>query len=313
MKGLALCRRYYEEFGRPMLREQFPEVLPHLACGLTGSGSECLGFDDDLSTDHDFEPGFCIFLPGEDLVSRRTEFLLERAYAKLPKEYMGCSRAMIRPVGGARHGVIRMDSFFMEKTGDPEGRLTGRQWLSVPEQSLLEAVNGELYEDPSGKMSRIRENLAYYPEDIRLKKLAGRLLLMAQSGQYNYLRCLGHGEEAGAQMAVFEFVRSTASVIFLLNRRYQPYYKWLFRSLRQLPILPESAELMEYLITTDNEPETAREKSAVIEGLAADVIDELTDQGLTDAICGDLEKHAYSVNDRIADPDLRNLHILSGI
>ena len=313
MKGLALCRRYYEEFGRPMLREQFPEVLPHLACGLTGSGSECLGFDDDLSTDHDFEPGFCIFLPGEDLVSRRTEFLLERAYAKLPKEYMGCSRAMIRPVGGARHGVIRMDSFFMEKTGDPEGRLPGRQWLSVPEQSLLEAVNGELYEDPSGKMSRIRENLAYYPEDIRLKKLAGRLLLMAQSGQYNYLRCLGHGEEAGAQMAVFEFVRSTASVIFLLNRRYQPYYKWLFRSLRQLPILPESAELMEYLITTDNEPETAREKSAVIEGLAADVIDGLTDQGLTDAICGDLEKHAYSVNDRIADPDLRNLHILSGI
>ena len=313
MKGLALCRRYYEEFGRPMLREQFPEVLPHLACGLTGSGSECLGFDDDLSTDHDFEPGFCIFLPGEDLVSRRTEFLLERAYAKLPKEYMGCSRAMIRPVGGARHGVIRMDSFFMEKTGDPEGRLTGRQWLSVPEQSLLEAVNGELYEDPSGKMSRIRESLAYFPEDIRLKKLAGRLLLMAQSGQYNYLRCLGHGEEAGAQMAVFEFVRSTASVIFLLNRRYQPYYKWLFRSLRQLPILPESAELMEYLITTDNEPETAREKSAVIEGLAADVIDGLTDQGLTDAICGDLEKHAYSVNDRIADPDLRNLHILSGI
>ena len=38
----------------------------------------------------------------------------------------------------------------------------------------------------------------------------------------------------------------------------------------------------------------------VIEGIAADVIDELIGQELTKANCGDLEKHAYSVNDGIA-------------
>ena len=37
------------------------------------------------------------------------------------------------------------------------------------------------------------------------------------------------------------------------------------------------------------------------------------DQGLTQANCGDLEKHAYSVNDGIADGDLRNAHILAGV
>ncbi|HAE80842.1 MAG TPA: hypothetical protein DCG70_04660, partial [Lachnoclostridium sp.] len=94
---------------------------------------------------------------------------------------------------------------------------------------------------------------------------------------------------------------------------YQPYYKWTFRALRALPLLSEEAELLEYLLTTDNEPETAEEKYHVIEGIAADIIDVLMEQNLTEANCGDLEKHAYSVNDRIGDGELRNLHILAGI
>ena len=84
MKGLALARAYYEAYGEPMLREQFPELLPYLAAGCFGSGSECFGFDDEVSQDHDFEPGFMIFLPGEEIVDRKTAFQLERAYAKLP-------------------------------------------------------------------------------------------------------------------------------------------------------------------------------------------------------------------------------------
>ena len=92
MQGLELARAFYEDYGRPMLEEQFPQWLPHLAAGLFGSGSECFGYDDEMSRDHDFEPGFCLFLPGEDVVDRRTAFLLERAYAKLPKEFMGLKR-----------------------------------------------------------------------------------------------------------------------------------------------------------------------------------------------------------------------------
>ena len=313
MKGIELSKAYFEAYGKPMLEEQFSEVLPYLAAGLFGSGSECFGFDDDISADHDFEPGFCLFLPGEDIVDRRTAFQLERAYAKLPKEFEGYSRPMLSPVGGARRGVLRTDEFFTEKIGTPDGGLTAEQWLTVPEQALAEATNGTLFFDNFGEVTQIRQALAAYPEDIRKKKLAGSLLLMAQSGQYNYKRCLSHGEEAAAQLAVFEFVKSAASVIFLLNNTYQPYYKWCFRALRALPKLSLEAEMMEYLLTTGNDTAMAEEKYYAIEGIAADVIDELADQGLTKAICGDLEKHAYSVNDGIQDGSLRNLHILAAV
>ena len=296
-----------------MLQEQFPQLLQLLAAGLFGSGSECFGFDDMLSQDHDFEPGFCLMLPDETIVDRKTAFALERAYAKLPREYMGFSRSGMSPVGGSRHGVIRTAGYYMEKIGSSDGSLDLSAWLSVPEHALAEAVNGEIFMDQLGEVTRIRESLSYYPEPVRQKKLAGHLLLMAQSGQYNYLRCLRRGESGAAQLCVIEFVRNCMSVIFLLNRVYQPFYKWSFRAMRTLPRLDLSAALMEYLLTTDNQEEMAQEKYDVMESIASDVIDELQQQDLTKAICQDLEKHAYSVNDGILDAQLRNLHILAAV
>ena len=310
MNGLEISRRFYEEYGAPMLREQFPEQLPLIAVGLCGSGSECFGFDDAVSRDHDFEPGFCIFLPGEDVVDRRAAFQLERAYAKLPKEYAGLKRAALAPVGGARHGVLRIADFFAEKVGAPDGVLSLDEWLRVPEYALAEATNGELWHDGRGEVTAIRARLGEMPEDARRKKLAGWLLLMAQSGQYNYRRCLAHGETGAAQLAVAEFCKSAMHAVFLLNKVYMPYYKWSFKAMRVLPKLASEADTLEYLLCTDNTPDNAEEKYYAIEDLAARLITELQAQALTEAVCGDLEKHAYSVNDHVGDAALRNKHIL---
>ena len=313
MKGIELAKAFYEQCGKPMLEEQFADVLPHLAVGLIGSGSECFGFDDAVSADHDFEPGFCIFLPDEATIERKRAFQLERAYAKLPEEFMGYRRAKLAPVGGARHGVMRIDEYFEQKIGAADGVLSLGQWFSVPEQALAECTNGAIFYDGSGQLSRMREALRTFPTPVRLKKLAGNLLLMAQAGQYNYMRCIAHGEQAAAQMAVFEFVKAAMHTVFLLNEQYEPYYKWSFRALRALDKLALEAEMFEYLLTTDNEGDMAEQKYDAIEGICADVIDELVEQGLTKAICGDLEKHAYSVNDMIEDGEVRNLHILAAI
>ena len=310
MKGLELARQYYEAFGRQLL-EQFPQASPYLAVGLAGSGSECCGFDDETSRDHDFEPGFCIFLPGEDVVDRRTAFLLERAYAKLPKEFMGLRRSPLDPVGGNRHGVIRMADFFLEKTGTADGELSLQQWFSVPEQSLLEATNGAVFSDLLGAFTAIREKLKYLPEAVRRKKLAGELLLMGQAGQYNYSRCIARGETGGAQLAAFEFVKSAIHGIYLLNGAYMPYYKWCFRGLKGLSRLGALADPLEALISTGNEPQEAEKKQARIESVCHAFAEELC--SLTALQSAEMERQAYALNDTIADPTVRNLHILCGV
>ena len=313
MNGLELSRAFFEECGKPMLEEQFPELMPFLAAGLFGSGSECFGYDDRVSRDHDFEPGFCLFLPEEAVIDRRTAFLLERAYSKLPRTFGGMSRPVLQPVGGARHGVFRTTEFFQKRIGSPDGLLNLQEWLSLPEQALAEATNGELYFDSLGEVTRIRSALRFFPEDVRRKKLAGHLLLMEQAGQYNYGRCLSHGETGAAQLAAGEFVSSAMSVVFLLNRRYQPYYKWRFRALRELENLSELAKPLEQILTSGNDAESAKTKMALIEQICAAVREELRVQGLSDAQGEDLERHAYAVNDTIENSELRNLHVLAAI
>ena len=313
MNGLELSRAFFKEFGMPMLEREFTEQIPLLAAGLIGSGSECFGYDDSVSRDHDFEPGFCLFLPDESVLSRRTAFLLERAYAKLPREYLGFRREILSPVGGSRRGVIRISEFFLNKVGSPDGILSMEQWLSIPEYALAEATNGFLFFDAYGLVTQIRKQLSFFPEDVFRKRLAGNLLLMAQSGQYNYRRCISHGELAAAQLAVGEFTNSAMSAIFLLNRKYQPFYKWRFRAFRELPLLGTLSESFSFLLCSGNEGSMQKDKEMIISQVSRAVTELLYQQALTENTDPDLETHAYEVNNRIIDPTLRNSNILSAV
>ncbi|MBE6640195.1 MAG: DUF4037 domain-containing protein [Ruminococcaceae bacterium] len=313
MKGLEIAKEYYRQFGAPMIAERFPELEGVIACGLAGDGSECFGYDDDISTDHDFEPGFCMFIPDGDIIDSRTEFRLERAYASLPSEFFGLKRQKVNPVGGKRRGVIRIGDFFEPRTGLRGGFETEMQRLSVPDFYIAAAINGEIFRDDLGIITEIREGLADIPENVLRKKLAGSLIMMAQSGVYNYKRCVQHGETGAAQLAAAEFVRHTMQAVFLLNRRHRPFYKWSFRAMRELPILGSLTEPLEYLITTDNMQDMAKMKTEIIEDIAVLVSEELKAQKLTANVCDDLEKHAYSVNDGITDNEIRNLHIMYAI
>lgn len=313
MKGLELSEKFYYEYGEKMLKENFADIEKYLAVGLAGSGSECFSYDDEVSQDHDFEPGFCIFIPDESIIDSKTEFQLERAYARLPKEFMGYKRSPLNPVGGNRHGVIRISNFFESKTGDANADIPTVGWFCIAEQFPLEATNGKVFCDNYGLLTQLREKIAYMPEDVRLKKLAGNLILMAQSGQYNYARCIRRGETAAAQLTVNEFVNTTLRVIFLLNKKYMPYYKWTFRALRELEKLNGLYDDLEYLISSGNNEKESAEKQEMIERISEKVIAELSAQKLTRVDSPDLERHAYSVNDMIKDPEIRNQNILYAV
>jgi hypothetical protein len=227
---------------------------------------------------------------------------------------MGFKRATVSPVGGNRHGVIRIGDFIEAKTGSRNGDLSVGQWFSVPEYSLSEAVNGAVFSDNYGELTAVREKLKYFPEDIRLKKLAGNLLLMALSGQYNYNRCISRGETAAAQLALFEFVKSAINVFFLINKKYMPYYKWCFRSLREMneECLLFSDKL-EFLISEGNESNPVVKKNEIIDEICIAISEELKNQNLILFPSSNMEEQAYIVNNNISDNQIRNRHILSAV
>lgn len=313
MKGLELSEKFYLECGKPMLEEKFSHLLPYIAIGVCGSGSECFGYDDELSLDHDFEPGFCIFLPDEKIIDRKAEFELERAYEKLPREFLGYRRPTVAPAGGKRRGVMRYSDFFVSKTGTPDGNLTLKEWFSVPEQSLWEATNGKIFFDEYGEFTKIRQKLAYLPEDVRLKRLAGNLIIMEQAGLYNYPRLITRAETAAAQLAMVEFTNSALNAIFLLNRRYIPYYKWSFRALRELTQLAYLNAPLEYLLSSPNTADEATKKQNTAREIFDSIINEIKKEGLSDFAGDAAEGHASAINRRISDTEIRNLHILYGI
>ena len=130
MKGLDLCQQYFEEFGRPMLTGQFPDFQARIAAGLVGPGSECYGFDDELSVDHDYGPSFCLWLMNEDFDAIGAP--LQSAYDRLPASYRGHERIATKH-GNGRVGVFRIDDFYKRYTGKADAALSLSEWLHIPE------------------------------------------------------------------------------------------------------------------------------------------------------------------------------------
>ncbi len=62
VSGMELCRAYYETHGRAMIHEKFPQYEARIAVGLAGEGSDCFGYDDETSRDHDWGPGFLMWV-----------------------------------------------------------------------------------------------------------------------------------------------------------------------------------------------------------------------------------------------------------
>ncbi|MBR5230610.1 MAG: DUF4037 domain-containing protein [Firmicutes bacterium] len=296
MKGLDLSKKYYEEYGRKMIAETVPEISHRIAVGLAGDGSQCFGFDDEISRDHDFAPGFCMWLTDDDYQKYGTA--LQEAYHRLPDDYMGILRRASDASG--RLGVSRISDFYSEFTGCTQGPVTNGEWLMCPETSLAACTNGEIFYDPVGRFSEIRSRiLEFYPEDVLRKKIAARAAVMAQSGQYNLPRCLQRSDKVAATLAAGRFTEATLSMVHLLNRRYMPFYKWSFRSACSLEKLSQVPELLCELHHSM--------KTETVEQICALVAEELCHQEFSTFRGTFLQDHLSDIMSAIKDPEIAAL------
>lgn len=305
MTGLELSRLYYEQAGRDALTQAFPSLFPRMAIGLAGEGSECLGFDDSLSRDHDWGPGFCIWLREDDY--QRFGQDVQALYNQLPGAFAGFPRREDHPHSGKRVGCFSAPAWYRRYTGFPEGPQTLSQWRHIPEAFLATAVNGQVFQDPDGRFSAVRARLLeFYPEDLRIKKIACRGAIMAQAGQYNYPRCAKRGDTVAAQLALAEFTRSALFMVYLLNRRYAPFYKWMHRGIQELPKLRRVGVQLEAL-SQERDPLRATE---LIEGICLNTAAEWARQGLSSLNSPFLLDHCEGMMALIRDPELRSAHIM---
>lgn len=308
--GLKLARAYWQEFGKPLIAERYPEYQGRIAAGLVGHGSECYGFDDELSHDHDFGPGFCLWLTDEDYAAIGER--LQADYESLPDTFMGFgpkSQTARAQGAGRRVGVFRIGDFFESITGYRQAPPADRphEWLMLDEPTLAAATNGEVFADPLGAFSKTRQGFKLMPEDVRLSLISRRLGMIAQAGQYNLPRMLQRGDGAAAWCAINEFAEAVASLVFLINTPvsagYMPYYKWRFAALRRLSRrmaarLPDACAQLEDVLRLASAAcfggvgfgeggkgaaPAAKQVVSIVESICAETVAELGREGLTDS------------------------------
>ncbi len=287
--SLQRSRFFFEEYLLPRIERTLPQAVKYMAVGYSGEGSEHFGFDDEYSRDHDYAPGCCIWLPSihaDKYLKPLTGIYVEAytaAFGGTPDLTIG------------RQGVMEIDSYFERLTGIPhitmlyyakgiEGRLKNMDDEEL--SGVAAAVNGELFMDADGTMTKLR---AYFtegmPEDFRRKKLANLTHLFSQAGQYNYLRSLKRCDYVTAGLYEARAVQTMLQIVFYLNRKFPPYLKLLCRGAALLDILPEISDIARAIADMpsgkDSKLENGTDNKALsFDVVAALILDEMVKQDL---------------------------------
>lgn len=311
MQGLTLAREFYHAC-RPVLWEEIPDIMARAAIGLVGEGSECFGCDDTASRDHDFGPAFCLWLPHAEL--QRHAPRIEAALRRLPAHFGGFDSRLAPAKRLGRVGPLAVEDFYTFFTGLSEFPATWQEWLAIPEYQLAACTNGEVFEDGAGEFTRRRRALlAGYPDDVRLKKMAARCMIMAQAGQYNLPRCLQRGDGPAAMFCVTRFAEAALSLVYLCNARYMPFYKWAARLASSLPILgAEVTQTVNRLAAMPLRGAEDMEATRVAEDFCAAVARHLRHMGLSQDTGNWLWAHGPQIMRHVREPQLRHMDMLQG-
>ena len=251
--GLRLGSMFFTEAARSIIESVIPP--DSYAAAFIGYGSDVLGYDSERSVDHNWGPRFQLFL-SED-AHAATNAALDAALKKyLPGEFRGYAVGFADPDpldGGtqvpllsetapANHlvEITTIKDYFHRYLGmDVTGGMRLLDWLTFPEQRLLELTSGDVFHDPPGDLTRLRKTLSYYPADIWLYKMACQWQKLFQQEAF-VGRCAEAGDTVGMKVVAARLVRDIMRLCFLMERRYAPYEKWLGSAFARLACSAEA-------------------------------------------------------------------------
>ncbi len=235
---IDISHEFFDEIVHPLLQREYPEVTARTAFGLFGHGSEALGMDDEHSRDHHWGIRIDALMPADVSTDRRDE-IMRTLGSYMPETFRGLELGESTREGA---GLVpdTLESFLSRTIGIDHAPETYLEWLELPEEDIVHLINGEVWHDPLGAFTAIRERLGgYYPEPIWFRRMGHWCRYQSGMGTYALKRAILRGDDLFATLAFAQTLRLTIQLAYMLDRTYFPYDKWLYTLFRRLPRMHE--------------------------------------------------------------------------
>lgn len=250
-----------------IVKEKLKKAYPELeyAAALIGQGSEILGFDDEMSTDHHWGPRLQLFLKEEDF--DKLELPLKEFFSNnLPLSFHGYSTNWTEPDPNDS-----MNQFLELKENEPVNHrieiytvkqylehfiglgsleLNEIDWVTIPEQRLLEFTSGKVLFDNFGELTHAREYLNYFPDSIWKLKIIAQWDRISQEMVF-VGRTGGRGDDLGSRIEASRLVRYIMEMAYILEKKYIPYEKWFSIAFNLLALSPFLGPLLLKILETN--------------------------------------------------------------
>jgi hypothetical protein len=301
--GVAISLEFIESVLLPVLRASFPDDFDRLAVAVVGTGSDVLGLDDEISRDHHWGPRANVLYLKEDAGNLKRR--LNAVFAeKLPRRFRNFD---VHVNVGNLTGVCcsAVEEFFQRFLQTDQLPARDLDWLALCEVDLFHVTAGQVVYDGPGELTRRRQALSYYPDNVWKKRIADWCMYVSgRDAPYNIHRVSKRGDDLTCTIYFGMCVKRLMELCFALNRRYAPYTKWLNRTFRTLPrFADELAPLIDDAFRANSWKRRVKiliEANYVVAdalaqlGLTAPPIRREFDEGLTDLTLYDSAAQIYS-------------------
>lgn len=278
--GLELSKLFYLEAVKPILDASCPNL--RYSAALIGDGSEVLGFDDEISADHDWGARLMIFLEEKDF-TEYSESINQTLCRKLPHNFRGYSTNFGLPdpndngtqlledvessLVNHRVEILTIRGFFLDYLNfDARRTIEPADWLTFSEQKLRAITSGAIYHDEI-RLQETVDRFGYYPNDVWLYLLASG---WNRIGQEEHLmgRAGIAGDEIGSAIIAARLVRDLMRLCFLMEKRYAPYGKWFGKGFSRLKCAAELSPIFKKALSAETWQEREKHLAAAYEFIA---------------------------------------------
>ncbi len=247
IKGMELCESFFTDCARAIIEDNFPDMI--YSAGLIGYGSDVLGYDDAVSTDHMWGPRFYLFLSLADI--EKKDKIFSALSKNFPYRYKGYSVNFTKPDPndcGVRHPefisegngsplifIQTFEDYLLDQLGISDlNNIKPYEWLAFSEHRLLSLVSGKFFVDRLN-CTEVISHIKYYPNDVRLYLIASNWEIIAAEQAF-FKRCGQCGDAVGSRIICSRICERLMRLCFLYKGVYAPYSKWFGTAFGRLNI-----------------------------------------------------------------------------